>query len=220
MLIEGPPGAGKGTLSKRAAAAFNLVTIASGDLLRQEIEARTPVGHDVAALMAAGALVPDTVVADLILARLADMADAHWMLDGFPRTVAQSRMLDAYLAQIRQPLDLVINLVVPESIILARIMDRWIHPASGRTYNLNFNPPARPGVDDVTGEPLVKRPDDNVDAFRQRLEVYHRHAEPLLEHYRERGVLRTIRGNTSAELFPKLLMLLEEARPDAQLDTR
>lgn len=124
------------------------------------------------------------------------------MLDGFPRTVGQAEALDASLNKLMQPLNLVINLQVPEDVILQRIMDRWVHIPSGRVYNLSYNPPRVPGLDDITGEPLSKRPDDTPEVFKVRLDQHHAMATPLLDHYHD--VVVNVKGNTSDEIYPQI----------------
>ena len=126
----------------------------------------------------------------------------NWLLDGFPRTIGQAEALDATLNKLMQPLNLVINLQVPEDVILQRIMDRWIHIPSGRVYNLSYNPPRVPGLDDVTGEPLSKRPDDTPEVFKVRLDQHHAMAAPLLDHYHD--VVVNVKGNTSDEIYPQI----------------
>lgn len=123
-------------------------------------------------------------------------------MDGFPRTISQAEALDATLNKLMQPLNLVINLQVPEDVILQRIMDRWVHIPSGRVYNLSYNPPRVPGLDDVTGEPLSKRPDDTPEVFKVRLDQHHAMATPLLDHYHD--VVVNVKGNTSDEIYPQI----------------
>lgn len=123
-------------------------------------------------------------------------------MDGFPRTINQAEALDATLNKLMQPLNLVINLQVPEDVILQRIMDRWIHIPSGRVYNLSYNPPRVSGLDDITGEPLSKRPDDTPEVFKVRLDQHHAMATPLLDHYHD--VVVNVKGNTSDEIYPQI----------------
>lgn len=128
-----------------------------------------------------------------------------WLLDGFPRTLAQAQLLDTFLQTHNSPLNLVITLTVPPSSILSRITERYIHPASGRVYNLSYNPPKKPGVDDVTGEPLVKRTDDEEQVWRERVAMYEEKAGPL-ERWLERreGLVWRVGGATSDEIYPKI----------------
>lgn len=133
---------------------------------------------------------------------------ASWLLDGFPRTSAQAAVLDSTLASHDSTLNLVVRLDVPEEVILDRIENRWVHVPSGRVYNLTFNPPKEPGKDDVTGEPLSKRPDDNPETFKKRIDAYHNLTLPLLEHYDKHGIVRTVSGETSDIIYPQLKELL------------
>ncbi|KAI1316520.1 hypothetical protein EDD11_009859 [Mortierella claussenii] len=162
LLLIGSPGSGKGTQSGRIQDNFEVDCISSGDLLRKNIAQGTEIGKRAAKEMKNGAFVSDEVIVKLIDAEL-NKIGAHqgWLLDGFPRTMTQAKTLDKTLQQVNQPLNLVIHLDVPEEVILQRIMDRWVHIPSGRVYNMTYNPPKQAGIDDVTGEPLERRPDDN-----------------------------------------------------------
>ncbi|KAG0181041.1 hypothetical protein DFQ28_009603 [Apophysomyces sp. BC1034] len=152
--------------------------------------------------MSNGRLVPDELLLTLIDHELTQLGNPNWLLDGFPRTLGQAQALDEMLGKSVQPLNLVINLEVPEDVILSRIMDRWVHIPSGRVYNLSYNPPQVPGHDDITGEPLSKRPDDCPDVFRVRMQQYKAMTLPLLDHYGHIAV--TLRGNTSDEIYPQI----------------
>ncbi|KAF9572773.1 hypothetical protein EC968_009501 [Mortierella alpina] len=210
LLLIGSPGAGKGTQSSRIQDNFEVNTISSGDLLRKNIAQGTAVGKRAAKEMKNGAFVSDEVMVQLIDAELNKLgADQNWLLDGFPRTMAQARTLDRTLQEVNQPLNLVIHLNVPEDVILQRIMDRWVHIPSGRVYNMTYNPPKRAGLDDVTGEPLERRPDDNPETFKIRLQKHHELTEPLLDYYKQKNVLVTLAGNTSDEIYPQIRELLQ-----------
>ncbi|KAI9328189.1 putative adenylate kinase 3 [Zopfochytrium polystomum] len=210
FLIMGCPGSGKGTLSKRIANTFNVKTLSSGDILRHHIQQGTELGKRVTATLASGGLVDDAIMVDLMHHELIDhVHGGHVLLDGFPRTVGQARDLAEFLPKVKRRLDAVVSLDVPEEVILDRIDGRWIHAPSGRTYNMSFNPPKVPGCDDITGEPLTKRPDDTREVFGERLRQYHAITEPLLEYYRETGLLQVHTGSTSNELFPKIKAGLE-----------
>ena len=118
-------------------------------------------------------------------------------------------MLDVILQEMKLPLNLVVNLDVPFDVILQRIQDRWIHAESGRVYNLRYSPPEKPGLDDITGEPLSKRPDDNVDIVKRRLVKYKEVTLPLMHHYKDTGILVNFKGESSDEIYPKLKQVLE-----------
>ncbi|KAJ3033629.1 hypothetical protein HDV00_006004 [Rhizophlyctis rosea] len=198
----GCPGSGKGTQTKRITANFGFTTVSTGDLLRKNINEGTPIGKEVESIISKGDLVSDDVVIRLVEQELERLEGKDWMLDGFPRTVEQAKQLDRILEKARTPLDIVINLDVPEEVILQRIRERFIHAPSGRTYNLSYNPPKVAGLDDVTGEPLTKRPDDNVETFKTRLDKYHSETSPLREYYQTRGILKNLPGRTSDEIYP------------------
>ncbi|KAI8342451.1 adenylate kinase-domain-containing protein [Chlamydoabsidia padenii] len=202
LLLLGSPGSGKGTQSERLKTNFGVSHLSSGDLLRKNINQHSFIGQQAAEYVAQGKLVPDNLLVSLVDRELAQVGGQNWLLDGFPRTVKQAHALDKTLERLMQPLNLVINLEVPEEVILARIMDRWVHIPSGRVYNLSYNPPRVHGLDDVTGEPLSKRPDDCPDVFRVRMQQHKVMADPLLNHYSNVAV--TVRGNTSDEIYPQI----------------
>ncbi|TFK54767.1 ADK-domain-containing protein [Heliocybe sulcata] len=208
MLIFGKPGAGKGTLSGRLVKKYDITSLSGGDLLRHEISERTEIGKVAESIMANGDLVPDDLVLKIISSKLDQIRNKHWILDGFPRTLAQGEMLDRHLKARATPLSLVINLDVPDEVILSRISDRWIHLPSGRIYNMSYNPPKVDGRDDVTGEPLTRRPDDNPEICARRLKQFYASTSPLLEYYASRPAsvtkLVTLRGETSDEIWPQL----------------
>ncbi|KAI9190776.1 adenylate kinase [Polychytrium aggregatum] len=209
-LIMGCPGSGKGTQTKYTTRTFPIVALSSGDLLRRHIFENTSIGQIAANIIKTGGLVGDDVINELMFEEIDRLKDQNWMLDGFPRTISQAQLLDAHLQATGQPLDVVINLDVPEEVILQRVIDRWVHGPSGRTYNLSYNPPKREGLDDVTGEPLTKRPDDNIETFKIRLEKYHELTQPLIEYYQRQGTLKTFFGRTSDEIQPHVEKLLLE----------
>ncbi|KAL0135010.1 adenylate kinase-domain-containing protein [Mucor lusitanicus] len=202
LLLIGCPGSGKGTQSSRLEKNFGVAHLSSGDLLRRNITEQTALGQQAQQYVADGKLVPDDLLISLIDSELLHVGNTNWLLDGFPRTISQAEALDATLNKLMQPLNLVINLQVPEDVILQRIMDRWIHIPSGRVYNLSYNPPRVPGLDDVTGEPLSKRPDDTPEVFKVRLDQHHAMATPLLDHYHD--VVVNVKGNTSDEIYPQI----------------
>ncbi|KAF9105359.1 hypothetical protein BGX29_000132 [Mortierella sp. GBA35] len=210
LLLIGSPGAGKGTQSGRIQNNFEVSTISSGDLLRKNIAQGTEIGKRAAKEMKNGAFVSDEVMVKLIDSELGKLgSDQGWLLDGFPRTIRQAQTLDKSLNSLHQPLNLVIHLNVPEEVILQRIMDRWVHIPSGRVYNMTYNPPKRAGLDDVTGEPLERRPDDNPETFKIRLQKHHELTEPLLDYYKNRNILVSLAGNTSDEIYPQIQELLQ-----------
>ncbi|CAG8686774.1 16110_t:CDS:2, partial [Dentiscutata heterogama] len=195
LLLLGSPGSGKGTQSSRIQKKFNISVISSGDILRQNIARGTKIGKIAAREIERGAYVSDDIMIELITKELQNKQQ-NWLLDGFPRTINQAIALDDRLAMTDRSLNLVINLNVPEEVILQRIMDRWVHVPSGRVYNLSYNPPKINGIDDVTGEKLTKRSDDNPETFKIRLQKHRSLTEPLLEYYAKRNILITLHGRT------------------------
>ncbi|KAJ2848901.1 Adenylate kinase 2 [Coemansia brasiliensis] len=203
-------GAGKGTQSSKIRQNFEITAISSGDILRRNIAEKTPAGQQAAAAVSKGLLVSDEIIVELIRTELDKISGNNWLLDGFPRNLAQAQALDRMLETSGQPLNAVINLQVPESVILQRIVERYVHVPSGRVYNLSYNPPKVPGRDDLTGEPLEHRPDDNPEAFKRRLEQYHKLTEPLLDYYQQKGVLTSFAGDTSDIIFPQFYAFLDQ----------
>ncbi|CAN9504966.1 unnamed protein product [Ophioblennius macclurei] len=203
-VIMGPPGSGKGTVSGRISKTFGLSHISSGDILRANIKAKTELGLLMKSCIDQGQLVPDDVMSRLILGHLKSISQGGWLLDGFPRTVTQAEALDdAYTV------DTVINLNVPFETIKQRLTSRWTHLASGRVYNIDFNPPKRPGIDDETGEALVQRDDDKPETVTRRLKAYENQTEPVLEYYRSKGMLETFTGTETNKIWPHVEAFLQ-----------
>lgn len=220
MLMFGKPGAGKGTLSARLIDKYEVDFVSCGDLLRRHINERTPVGIEVEQTIARGDLVPDKATTRIVTEQLDQLGSKHWILDGFPRTQPQGVLLDSHLDKTGHPLSLVVELDVNDDIILKRISDRWIHPTSGRVYNTTYNKPLVPGKDDITGEPLVQRPDDNPEVFSRRLKNYYRSTHPLMAYFRQRQSdafrIISLKGETSDEIWPELVDTLERWFPKVQ----
>lgn len=200
------PGSGKGTISERITKRFNLKYAATGDLLRQNVKIKTPLGVEAKKYMDNGLLVPDDLIIRCILNRVSQIGNDSWLLDGFPRTITQAEYLWNF-----QPVESVICVHVPHDVIVERIKDRWVHLPSGRTYNLHFNRPKVDGLDDVTGEKLVQRDDDKPETVRKRLEVYEACIKPMAEFYRGLGILNEFEGNTTDEIWPKVEAYLKKA---------
>lgn len=179
-IIIGAPGSGKGTISSRIVKDFGMKHLSSGDMLRGQILQKTEAGLNAKKYTDKGDLVPDEIMVKLILNEIHSLGNVSWLLDGFPRTVAQA--IDLHKSE---PVNMVISLNVPFEVIIDRIKGRWTHLPSGRVYNTEFNPPKTPGIDDVTGEPLVQRDDDKPETVRQRLETYNRQTKPVLEYYKK-----------------------------------
>lgn len=209
MLMFGKPGAGKGTLTARLVKKYDILSLSTGDLLRQHIAEQTDIGRLAEKVVASGGLLPDDVMLKVVSSKIDLLHNKHWILDGFPRTLGQGKLFDDHLKKQGTPLSLIVNLDVPDDVILSRISDRWVHLPSGRVYNLSYNPPKVAGHDDETGEPLTKRPDDNPEVFARRLQKFYASTAPLLEHYSAQVAhggtnLVTLRGSTSDEIWPHL----------------
>lgn len=183
MIMFGKPGAGKGTLAQRLVKKYDLVSVSTGDLLRQHIAERTDIGREAEDIVARGGLIPDEIMLKVVTHELDGLRNNNWILDGFPRTLGQGELLDVHLNKHNIPLTLVVNIDVSDNVILQRISDRWVHPSSGRVYNMSYNRPKVDGVDDITGELLAKRPDDNPETFSRRLEAFYEATSPLLNYY-------------------------------------
>lgn len=180
LILLGPPGAGKGTQAAFITEAFGIPQISTGDMLRAAVKAQTPLGIEAKKIMDSGGLVSDDIIIGLVRDRLQEPdCQGGYLFDGFPRTIPQA---DA-LKNARVHLDFVIEIAVPEDLIIERMSGRRVHVASGRSYHVSFNPPAREGLDDVTGEPLIQRDDDREETVRHRLSVYREQTRPLVEYY-------------------------------------
>ncbi|XP_014229572.1 GTP:AMP phosphotransferase AK3, mitochondrial [Trichogramma pretiosum] len=203
-VILGAPGSGKGTVSHRIAKLFGVCHISTGDRLRYHIAKQTELGKQVKEYLDSGKLVPDDVMMKFVSQEIKLSKGQNWLLDGFPRTVPQAEMLDS-----AHPPSLVINLTVPDAVILERVKNRWIHVPSGRVYNIGFSDPKVPGKDDVTGEPLTKRRDDQPEIVQRRLHEYEEKTRPVIDYYDERGLLRDFAGVSTDELWPQIKQCLQ-----------
>ena len=180
IILLGLPGAGKGTQAQFLMGRYQIPQISTGAMLRAEIDAGTPLGKEVQKYMDAGNLVPDELVIEMVKRRIAQPDCRNgFIIDGFPRTVAQAEALRAAGVDI----DEVIEIEVEDHEILRRMSGRRVHPASGRTYHVVYNPPRVPDRDDATGEPLVQRPDDNEETVMKRIANYHSMTKPLINYY-------------------------------------
>ena len=181
LILLGGPGAGKGTQANFIKDKYQIPQISTGDMLRAAIKAGTELGKKAKGYMDSGGLVPDEVIIGLVKERIKE-ADCQkgFLFDGFPRTIPQAdAMKDAGVS-----LDAVVDINVPDTEIIKRMSGRRVHLASGRTYHITFNPPKEEGKDDVTGEALIQRDDDQEETVRNRLDVYHAQTEPLIDYYK------------------------------------
>jgi adenylate kinase len=181
LIFLGPPGAGKGTQAKVLEEQFGYRQISTGDILRANRREGTPLGVEAQGFMDRGELVPDDLIIRMVERELGSNP-AEVILDGFPRTVPQAEALDALLARLGRKAT-AIAFDVDADVLTDRLTGRWTHAPSGRTYHVKHNPPRVAGTDDVTGEPLIQRPDDQEDAIRTRLAEYHQKTAPLIGYY-------------------------------------
>ena len=180
LILLGPPGAGKGTQAQRIRTKFGIPQISTGDMLRAAVKAGTPLGMAAKKVMDAGQLVSDDIIVGLVTERLKQPdCKRGYLFDGFPRTIPQAEALK----RAGVPIDCVLEIDVPDDEIITRMSGRRVHPASGRTYHVKFNPPRAEGRDDQTGEPLVQRDDDREETVRKRLDVYRAQTRPLVDYY-------------------------------------
>lgn len=180
LILLGGPGAGKGTQAQFLTEHFNIPQISTGDMLRAAVKADTPLGREAKKVMDSGGLVSDDIILGLIKERLQEPDCRNgYLFDGFPRTIAQAEAMKAEDIGV----DYVVEIAVPDEEIIKRMSGRRVHPASGRTYHVEFNPPRDDNLDDVTGEPLIQRDDDREETVRKRLEVYHDQTAPLIDYY-------------------------------------
>lgn len=198
LVLLGPPGSGKGTQARLLADRYQLPHISTGDMLWHEVANGTGLGGEVQPSLGRGELVSDQVMGGLILKRI-DREDCArgFILEGYPRKVAQAELLDGLLAELGRRIEHVILLDVPDDVIVARLEGRLVHSRSGRVYHEIHDPPRSAGADDLTGEALDKRDDDRESVVRDRLRVYHRHARELTDYYRNRGQLEIVDADRS-----------------------
>jgi adenylate kinase len=209
IILLGSPGSGKGTQAQFITEKFAIPQISTGDMLRAAVREGTPLGIAAKKVMDAGGLVSDEIILGLIKERIAqDDCKNGFLLDGFPRTIAQAEGL----ANMGVELDYVIEIAVDDEEIIKRMSGRRVHMASGRTYHIVFNPPKQEGLDDVTGEPLIQRDDDKEETVRKRLSVYHEQTKPLVGFYSAPGQnakFASIAGVGSvSDITSKLLAIL------------
>src|SRR5271157_2212761 len=207
LIFLGAPGAGKGTQAREVAKHFGIPQISTGDILRDAVNKQTPLGLAAKAKMDAGELVPDEVVCGIVDERINEPdCQNGFILDGFPRTIAQAQFVDRMLVAKGEGRPQVLDIEVSEEVLLKRLIGRQTCSVCGEIYSMYFNPPKVEGICDKDGGKLLHRADDNETTIRQRLEAYHKLTSPLIDYYRGQGVLRAVDGNKEPEAIAKGLL--------------
>lgn len=201
ILFMGPPGAGKGTQAEYIVNEFHIPHISTGDAFRAAMSQGTPMGVEAKGYVDKGLLVPDEITNGIVRERLAQPdCNAGFLLDGFPRTLQQAESLDGMMTELEKKIDVVFNLVVDRSLLLARLTGRRICKSCGATYHIMFNPPQHEGVCDKCSGELYQRSDDTEEKVGTRLDEYSSKTAPLLDYYRNKGVLKEVNGEQDIQL--------------------
>ncbi|RSL28739.1 adenylate kinase [Salibacterium salarium] len=196
LILMGLPGAGKGTQAENIVEKHEIPHISTGDMFRAAIKDETELGKQAKSYMDEGGLVPDEVTVGIVRERLAkDDCQKGFLLDGFPRTVAQAEALEGILSDLNKSLDYVLNINVDRENLETRLTGRRVSPTSGKTYHVDFNPPQVDGICDVDGSELIQRDDDKPETVKKRLDVNIEQQQPLIDFYKEKGYLRNIDGD-------------------------
>ncbi|MBM3269168.1 MAG: adenylate kinase [Candidatus Sericytochromatia bacterium] len=200
VIFLGPQGVGKGTQAALLGAELGIPALSTGDMLRAEVKAGTPLGQEADAIMKRGELVPDSIMLDMIRNRISQPDAARgFILDGFPRTLGQAEGLDSMLAEVAKPLDTAVRFRAPREMLLNRLTGRRTCPVDGTVYNVETNPPKVSGKCDKCGAELIQRADDTPDAINKRLDLYVQQTAPLAEYYERRGLILEVDGSQGIE---------------------
>ncbi len=200
IILMGPPGAGKGTQATRIIDEFHIPHISTGDIFRENISKGTELGLKAKAIIERGDLVPDDLTIDLVRSRLSqDDCKAGYLLDGFPRTIAQAEALKAMGPEIGRPVTLVVDITVPDEVLMQRIAGRRVCPKCGASYNIHSMKPAKEGICDRCGAELIQRKDDNPESFQIRLDNYYAQTAPLVDFYKAEGIYHHFDGMVGLE---------------------
>ena len=213
IVLLGPPGAGKGTQAKSISNRYSIPHISTGDIFRKNISENTPLGIEAKSYMDNGQLVPDEVTINMVKDRLQqDDCKNGYLLDGFPRTVHQAEALDNFLTEREESIDTALLIEVPKEFILERMTGRRVCLSCGASYHIKFNPPAVDGVCDVCGDNVIQRKDDVEETVKERLDVYERQTQPLIDFYKEKNLLSTVDGTKAInEVFESICEILGSA---------
>ena len=213
IVLLGPPGAGKGTQAKSISNRYSIPHISTGDIFRKNISEETPLGIQAKQYIDNGQLVPDEVTINMVKDRLTwEDCKNGYLLDGFPRTVAQAEALEAFLNSRDEKIDTALLIDVPMEFILERMTGRRICGSCGASYHVKFNPTKGEGICDVCGSEVVQRKDDREDTVRERLDVYERQTQPLIDFYKEKNLLSTVDGTKAInEVFESICNILGSA---------
>ncbi len=211
IVFLGPPGAGKGTQAKILIERYGIPQVSTGDMLREHRAKGTELGKKAQEYMDKGQLVPDEIILGMVKERLSQPdCEKGFILDGFPRTVAQAEALDKLLLDMGKKLDFALALIVPDELLVERLTGRRTCKNCGMMYHVKYKPSKVEGKCDVCGGELYQRPDDNEETVRNRLKVYHEQTAPLIEYYRGKGILREIDGSKSIEeITQQIISILE-----------
>lgn len=207
LILLGPPGAGKGTQATRIVEKYKVPHISTGDIFRENIKNNTPLGQKAQEYMNKGELVPDQLVVDIALDRLGkDDCKNGFLLDGFPRTVFQADVLDKFLKDQGKGIDLVINIEVEDKMLIERLDARRVCPTCAATYNVIGMPPKKEGICDKCNDTLIQRKDDKKETVGNRIKVYHEQTSPLIDYYKEKGLIKDFDGMIGADaLFDEIV---------------
>ena len=210
IVMLGAPGAGKGTQAKMISEKYGIPHISTGDIFRANIKENTDLGKKAKEYMDKGLLVPDELVVDLVVDRLAqDDAKKGYVLDGFPRTIPQAEALDEALAKIGEKLDYAIDVDVPDENIINRMSGRRACISCGGTYHIKYNPTKKEGICDACGGELILRDDDKPETVTKRLNVYHEQTQPLIDYYTKAGILKEVDGTVDLDaVFEAIVKIL------------
>ena len=212
IIMLGAPGAGKGTQAKKIAEKYDIPHISTGDIFRANIKEGTELGKKAKTYMDQGLLVPDELVVDLVVDRLQkDDCKKGYILDGFPRTIPQAESLTEALDKIHEKMDFAIDVEVPDENIVTRMGGRRACVGCGATYHIVFNPTKKEGICDTCGEALILRDDDKPETVQKRLDVYHAQTQPLIDYYKNAGILKEVDGTMDMEdVFKAIVQILGE----------